>query len=85
MTWGDCGKNKLTGDNMGYLHYGVCSQLGCSTQIDHGLSYVCGDMHEGGEHGCGHYYCRNHLIVHHCEFPHCQLCLECTNELESVK
>jgi len=62
MGWAHCGVNPDTGEEMGYGVPGVCSQPGCNVKIDHGLSYVCGKMHEGGEHGCGRYFCTAHLF-----------------------
>lgn len=61
MGWGYCGINSITGEEMGYAVTGKCSFSGCNTEIDHGLSYVCGGMHEGGVHGCGRYFCSKHL------------------------
>lgn len=76
MGWADCGKNPKTGEMMGYAHRGRCSALLCSIVIDHGLSFVCGGMHEGGTLGCGKYFCSNHLTYG--EDPDStQLCFEC--------
>lgn len=44
--------------------YGVpawCDHPDCTNKIDRGLSYVCGSEMFGGEHGCGLYFCENHL------------------------
>jgi len=62
MGWGYCGKNSETGDEMGYSVQGVCSCSGCNKEIDHGLAFVCGGMHEGGDLGCGRYFCYDHLF-----------------------
>lgn len=84
MGWANCGENSTTGEQMGYAHVGICHDPDCPEKIDHGLSYVCGgdhyqgaggrrafaSMHEGGEHGCGYYFCTEHL-----KWP--QLCKEC--------
>jgi hypothetical protein len=46
------------------IGYGVpclCDQPGCSKEIDRGLSYVCGGEPYGGDHGCGLYFCHEHL------------------------
>lgn len=64
MGWGYCGTNPDTGEEMGYAILGVCHAEGCDKAIDHGISYVCGGMHEGGEHGCGYYFCGDHLAVY---------------------
>lgn len=61
MGWMLCGKNPETGEMMGYGYSGICNHPRCNKEINHGLSYVCGGMHEGGELGCGKYFCTNHL------------------------
>lgn len=46
------------------IGYGVpapCDQPECKAEIDRGLSYVCGSAPYGGEHGCGLYFCGDHL------------------------
>lgn len=63
--------------------YGVpctCEHPGCIEEIDRGLSYVCGGMHDGGEHGCGLYFCEKHLQYHPidvAEDEYVQLCEAC--------
>jgi len=66
MGWGTCGKNEKTGEMMGYCYEGICNDSDCKEEIHHGLSYVCGGMHRGGEWGCGYYFCGDHL--HHLGF-----------------
>lgn len=75
MGWADCGIGK-DGRAMGYAFSGICDHPECEAEIDHGLAYVCGDMHEGGEHGCGKYFCYAHLII----TPLGQLCPECAKD-----
>lgn len=41
----------------------VCEQDGCQEQIDRGLAYLCGQAPGGDEHGCGGYYCGQHLYM----------------------
>ncbi len=45
--------------------YGVedtCHQDGCSAAIDRGLGYLCGSKPgHGDEHGCGWWFCADHL------------------------
>ncbi len=80
MGWGNCGRNSETGDLMGYAHLGTCYKNGCETKIDHGLSYVCGGMHEGDGFGCGRYFCEPHLsFVENKKHPvgYVQLCEDC--------
>lgn len=45
--------------------YGVpapCDQPDCMEEIDRGLAHVCGGDPYGGEHGCGLYFCGEHLL-----------------------
>jgi hypothetical protein len=62
MGWAHCGVNPETGEAMGYGVAGICAHPGCDAKINHGLAYACGGMHEGGEHGCGRYFCAAHLF-----------------------
>lgn len=48
------------------IGYGVpayCDYPGCGAEIDRGLSHVCGSQPYGGEHGCGLYFCHDHLRI----------------------
>lgn len=81
MGWVHCGFNATHNKEMGYGVEGICSHPGCTTKIDHGLSFVCGGMHEGGEHGCGNYFCSQHLFSHLCD-ESCALCCECLKRNE---
>lgn len=48
------------------IGYGVpasCDHPGCTAEIDRGLAYVCGGDPYGGEHGCGLYFCGEHLFM----------------------
>lgn len=47
--------------DIGYGVPAVCDQPRCNTQIDRGLSFVCGGEPYGGEHGCGLYFCGDHM------------------------
>ena len=52
--------------DIGYGVPCVCDHPGCDKEIDRGLSYVCcGDQPEGGEHGCGLYFCPDHKRSHY--------------------
>jgi hypothetical protein len=51
------------GREIGYNVAAKCDAGGCETDIDRGLAYVCGGMHEGGELGCGGYFCYSHLFM----------------------
>ena len=46
---------------IGYGVEAVCDHPKCNKKIDRGLSYVCGGQPYGGEHGCGLYFCSEHL------------------------
>jgi hypothetical protein len=49
--------------DIGYGVPATCDFPGCGTAIDRGLSYVCGGQPYGGEHGCGLFFCPDHLLV----------------------
>jgi hypothetical protein len=45
--------------------YGVettCEEPGCDEAIDRGLGCLCGQTPGGDEHGCGGYFCGQHLF-----------------------
>lgn len=48
------------------IGYGVpaeCDHPDCKEQIDRGLSYVCGGRPYGEPHGCGLFFCYEHLLM----------------------
>jgi hypothetical protein len=45
----------------GYNVETVCEKTGCSEKIDRGLGHLCGKTPGGDEHGCGGYFCGQHL------------------------
>ena len=47
--------------DIGYGVPSVCDFPTCNTQIDRGIGYVCGGDVQGGEWGCGLYFCESHL------------------------
>lgn len=59
MGWG-YGIN-ANGREVGYTVEAVCDDRECDEEIDRGLGYVCGYEHDGGEYGCGDYFCSSHL------------------------
>lgn len=77
---------------MGYAHYeivrngetiqagygveAVCEEDGCKTKIDRGLAYLCGKHPGGDEHGCGGYYCEQHLYG----IDQCKRCSEAADK-----
>ena len=64
--------------DVGYGVPCICEHPDCDKEIDRGLSYVCGDMHDGGEYGCGLYFCSEHLLIPFEQRDDCnQLCERC--------
>jgi hypothetical protein len=65
------------------IGYGVpaeCDHPDCKEQIDRGLWYVCGGEPYGGEHGCGLFFCGEHLFMSlHEEDPAAFLCERCAD------
>lgn len=60
--------------------YGVpasCDQPDCAEKIDRGLGYVCGSEPYGGEHGCGLYFCGEHLTRGGGDERHAYVCERC--------
>ena len=60
------------------IGYGVpakCDHPDCNADINRGLAYVCGGEPYGGEHGCGLYFCADHMT-----FP--QVCERCAERHE---
>ncbi len=71
MGWAFCGQDDL-GRDIGYSIEAVCDFEGCNAEIDRGLAYVCGSMHNGDDdNGCGRYFCGEHQFEgengHDCE------------------
>lgn len=73
MSWA-VGTNK-EGRDVGYGVPCKCDVPNCDADIDRGLAYVCGGMHDGGENGCGRYMCAAHL--HYGPGPIQALCTPC--------
>jgi len=66
------------GREIGYSVEAECDEDGCAEQIDCGLAYVCGGMHDGGDHGCGRYFCGTHLFYAYPPDRRGQLCNACS-------
>lgn len=69
--------------DIGYGVPAVCDHPDCNADIDRGLSYVCGGEPYGGEHGCGLYFCGEHLERHVRGGNLCWLCPRCGKGEES--
>jgi len=63
--------------DIGYGVPSICDHPGCQVAIDRGLSFVCGGDPYGGEHGCGLYFCREHLTYAGDCRDNAQLCKHC--------
>jgi len=64
--------------DIGYGVPATCDRPGCGKPIDRGLSYVCGGEPYGGEHGCGLYFCEQHLTGYRkAGDRHVQVCGRC--------
>lgn len=80
MGWGHA--TNRDGREVGYAIAAVCDEDGCEARIDRGLAYVCGGMHDGGEHGCGRYFCGEHLFIALSDV-HGQLCARCRDRIDA--
>jgi len=61
--------------DIGYGVPATCDHPGCGKEIDRGLGYVCGSEPYGGEHGCGLFFCGEHLsFVDDHGAPLCERC-----------
>lgn len=47
--------------DIGYGVPALCDHPRCNKEIDRGLAYVCGSDVYGGSHGCGLFFCGDHL------------------------
>ena len=69
MSWA-IGINK--GRWIGYGVPAICDQIECGSEIDRGLSYLCGD----GEEGCGLFFCNKHLYMTTNLYELCERCAD---------
>lgn len=63
--------------DIGYGVPSMCDHPGCTKEIHRGLSYVCGGDAYGGEHGCGLFFCNDHLQYAGKRRDNVQLCSRC--------
>jgi hypothetical protein len=59
------------GRDVGYGVPAYCDHPGCGKEIDRGLGYICGGEPAGGDHGCGLFFCGDHLAGSHCQCERC--------------
>ncbi len=50
------------GREAGYAVKDVCNEHGCTSSIDRGLDYLCGEVPGGQEGACSRYFCSLHLF-----------------------
>lgn len=68
------------GREVGYSVPAECEQPGCGAPIDRGLSYLCGSMHgQDDQHGCGRYFCEEHLFHMFADCVTNAMCGECVD------
>ena len=68
--------------DVGYGVRAVCDHPLCHEPIDRGLAYICGGEIHGGEHGCGLFFCHEHLrYAERCS----QLCPACEGRRKPYK
>ncbi|MGW7087547.1 hypothetical protein ACWGH2_29180 [Streptomyces sp. NPDC054871] len=60
----------------GYSVEAVCERDGCKATIDRGLGHLCGKTPGGDEHGCGGYFCGEHLTYNN----QCETCAAVADE-----
>ena len=65
--------------DIGYGVPATCDHTGCGEKIDRGLAYVCGGEPYGGEHGCGLFFCSEHMYSLHRKGSAVQLCERCAD------
>lgn len=87
MGWslGHDGRWGKYGRDIGYGVPAACDHPGCGNEIDRGLSYVCGSHPYGGEHGCGLYFCGQHLHFADRDDECPQLCERCAHDPEPLE
>ncbi len=76
MGW-SIGYDENWGRDIGYTVPSICDHPNCNEEIDRGLGYVCGSDPYGGEHGCGLYFCRDHLLWAEDDKDNKDLCFRC--------
>lgn len=68
------------GRQAGYAVEATCDEKDCAAVIDRGLGYLCGQTPGGDEHGCGDYFCEEHLYLGIAKDAP-QLCSRCADKV----
>lgn len=76
MGWANCGLDSQ-GRSIGYAHHATCDHPGCEAEIDRGLSYACGAMHDDDEVSCEKYFCEVHRNMIRFNGRLRSICTEC--------
>ena len=76
MSWA-IGYDMSWNRDIGYGVPATCDHPGCGEEIDRGLSYVCGSLPYGGDHGCGLFFCTKHLRMASRKRGNAELCSKC--------
>lgn len=79
MGW-EVGNDDNYGRDIGYGVPAICDHPGCNKQIDRGIVFVCGGDISGGEHGCGLFFCDDHLFWY--EGKKGPLCERCSEDMD---
>lgn len=58
--------------DVGYGVPAYCDHPQCNAEIDRGISYICGGEPDGGEEGCGLFFCAKHQVGRH---QRCERCV----------
>lgn len=74
MGWA-CGYSSKWERDVGYGVPALCDHPRCGKRIHRGLAYVCGDEPDGGEAGCGLFFCDEHRF--HGDVGLCRRCFDC--------
>ena len=72
------------GREVGYAIAGNCDHPECDAEIDRGLSYICGSQINGGEHGCGKFFCESHRRTTVTGPDTASLCAACMKHYEAA-
>ena len=70
MGW-EVGYNCKWDRDIGYGVPAHCDHPGCDKMIDRGMAYMCGAAQHAGKHGCGLYFCGDHLSMN-CRCERCR-------------